>query len=196
MGRMKRLIPTDGLDLLRRNRNFRRYYCARMSSVIGSQFTYAAVPLVVLADYRDPLAAGIVSACGYGGNIAFGIFAGLIVDRVPHRAIMLIADLVRCTLLITLGLLLLGRQLPPITLVYAIVLLTAMFSAAFSAEKLAVAVRNQGSRAGYGPETTRTVRRNANEHRYEALSMRNGIAGCPTTIAALSIGAPLGLSRC
>ncbi|HWG26557.1 MFS transporter [Actinospica sp.] len=138
---MKRLIPGDGLDLLRRNRRFRRYYFARMSSVIGSQFTYAAVPLVVLADYRDPLAAGIVSACGYGGNIAFGIVAGLIVDRVPHRAIMLVADCGRFVLLIALGLLLLGPHLPPITVVYATVLLVAVFSAAFSAADSAMSPR-------------------------------------------------------
>lgn len=138
---MKRLISSDGVDLLRRNRDFRRYYYARMSSVIGSQFTYAAVPLVVLADYRNPLGAGIVSACGYGGNIAFGVVAGLIVDRIPHRAIMLVADFARFVLLVALGLLLLGPRLPPITAVYATVLLVAVFSAAFSAADSAMGPR-------------------------------------------------------
>jgi hypothetical protein len=76
------MMPTDGVALLRRNRPFRRFYYARGASVAGSQWTYAAVPIVALAVYRDPLAAGIASGCGYGGSIAFGFAAGFIVDRV------------------------------------------------------------------------------------------------------------------
>jgi MFS family permease len=133
--------PNNGADLLKRNRRFRRLYYARGCSVIGSQWTYAAVPIVALAVYRDPLAAGMASACGYGGNIAFGFVAGFVVDRIPHRSLMLVADAARFVLLIVIGLLLSARQLPPLPALYATVLLVAVFSAAFDAANGGLAPR-------------------------------------------------------
>jgi MFS family permease len=88
---------------------------------------------VALAVYRDPLAAGIASACGYGGNIAFGFVAGFVVDRVPHSMLMLVCDGARFLLLLLLGMLLSARTLPALPLLYAAVLLVAVFSAAFDA---------------------------------------------------------------
>lgn len=134
-------MASPGLALLKRNRQFRRFYYARGCSVIGSQWTYAAVPIVALAVYRDPLAAGIASACGYGGNIAFGFAAGFVIDRISHRTIMLVADLVRFALLITLGTLLSAGTLPPLPILYATVLLVAVFSAAFDAANGGMAPR-------------------------------------------------------
>jgi MFS family permease len=132
-------INGAGLELLRRNKNFRRYYYARTASVIGSQWTYAAVPLVALAVYRDPLAAGVASACGYGGNIAFGLFAGAIIDHVPHRAVMLLADATRFLLLLYLGLLFSAGTLPNLAVVYSVVVAVAIMSAAFDAANAAIA---------------------------------------------------------
>lgn len=136
-----RLYPRADMDLLHRDPALRRYFVARAASVIGSQWTYAAVPLVALAVYRDPWAAGIASACGYGGNIAFGLVAGFVIDRLPHRTVMLVADFVRFGLLVTLGVLLSGGRLPPVSTLYVIVALVAVMSAAFEAANGALAPR-------------------------------------------------------
>lgn len=136
-----RLSPSAEIGLLLRDPALRRYFLARTASVIGSQWTYAAVPLVALVVYRDPGAAGIASACGYGGNIAFGLIAGFLIDRLPHRTVLLVADFVRFGLLTGLGLLLSASHLPPVAALYAIVALVAVFSAAFDAANGALAPR-------------------------------------------------------
>lgn len=71
-------------------------------SLLGTQFSLIAVPIIaaVTLDVR-PLALGILYACGQLPAILFGIFAGACPDRRKRRPVMVVADLARFVLTLT-----------------------------------------------------------------------------------------------
>jgi MFS family permease len=110
---IRRLIP----PLLRRNREFRRFWTGQTVSLFGDQISLLAVPLVaVLVLDANAAQMGYLTAVGLAPNLLLSVHAGVWADRrASRRRLMLAADLGRATLLATvplayaLGVLTLGQ---------------------------------------------------------------------------------------
>ncbi|MEV6895676.1 MFS transporter [Kribbella sp. NPDC051137] len=77
----------------------RALYVATAVSSFGDGVFAAAVPLAAAAVTRDPTAVAIVSAAEMVPWVLIGPFAGAVVDRLPYRAVMIVADLARLMIL-------------------------------------------------------------------------------------------------
>src|SRR5512138_3565100 len=85
---------------LRRNPDFLKLWAGQAVSELGSTVTREAIPLLaVLTLGATPLEMGVLSALGGLPALAFGIFAGVWVDRVRRRPLMIATDLGRALLL-------------------------------------------------------------------------------------------------
>ncbi|HEY2543086.1 MAG TPA: MFS transporter [Gaiellaceae bacterium] len=80
---------------LRRNRDFILLQSGQVLSTIGSESTAIAYPLLVLAITHSPAKAGIVGFARILPWAVFGFAAGVAVDRLPRKAMMLTSDVVR-----------------------------------------------------------------------------------------------------
>ena len=89
--------------LLRRNRNFRRYFIGQAVSLIGDQVGLIALPLTaVLALGATPAQMGILTTVALIPNLLFSLHAGAWVDRFGHRrGVMLTADVARGLVILT-----------------------------------------------------------------------------------------------
>ncbi len=77
---------------LRRNRNYLLLQSGQVLSTIGSESCALAYPLLVLALTHSPARAGIVGFARILPWALFGLVAGLVVDRVPRRRLMIACD--------------------------------------------------------------------------------------------------------
>jgi len=80
---------------LRKNRDFLLLQSGQVLSTIGSESTAIAYPLLVLAITHSPAKAGVVGFARILPWAVFGFVAGLAVDRLPRKAMMLTSDVVR-----------------------------------------------------------------------------------------------------
>jgi hypothetical protein len=80
---------------LRRNRDFLLLQSGQVLSTIGSESTAIAYPLLVLAVTHSPAKAGIVGFTRIVPWAVFGFVAGVVVDRVHRKRLMIAADVVR-----------------------------------------------------------------------------------------------------
>jgi MFS family permease len=74
------------------NRDFRLLWIGGSTSVLGSQFSFIAMPWLVLQLTGDPLALGIVLALAGLPRAIFILVGGAITDRFSPRTILLICD--------------------------------------------------------------------------------------------------------
>jgi MFS family permease len=89
-----------GFGGLWRHAEFRRLWAGQTISQIGSQITMLALPLTAtLVLDASPLEMGILSAAEYLPFLLVGLFAGVWVDRVRRRPILVATDLARAVLL-------------------------------------------------------------------------------------------------
>jgi MFS family permease len=91
---------TSYLGLLRQ-RDFRRLWIAQSVSQLGSEVTFLALPLVAILVLKA--SAFEVAVLGAVQFVAFGIFglpAGVLVDRIPRRLILVTTDLGRAAILV------------------------------------------------------------------------------------------------
>jgi MFS family permease len=96
-----------------------RYLLASTAvSVTGDGVLYAAAPLLAASLTDDPFQVAAVSTVGYLAWILMGLPAGALVDRLPRRSIMIVADLARTVALLLVGLLV---HLDDITIVWLLV---------------------------------------------------------------------------
>ncbi|WP_225159317.1 MFS transporter [Bradyrhizobium sp. BRP56] len=74
-------------------------------SLLGSNVTMLALPLtaITLLD-AGPAQTGLLLACGRAPYLVVSLFAGVVVDRLPHRRILLTANLVMAATLATIPL--------------------------------------------------------------------------------------------
>ncbi|MGY8678304.1 MFS transporter [Bradyrhizobium sp. UFLA05-153] len=78
----------------------------RTVSELGSEVTLLALPLTAITLLgAGPAQTGLLLACGRAPYLIIGLFAGVIVDRRPHRCILLTANLVMAATLATIPLL-------------------------------------------------------------------------------------------
>src|SRR5436853_695725 len=83
-----------------RNGDFIKLWAGQTISNIGSGITGVALPLTaVLILAASPVQMGILSALNGLAVLVFGLFAGVWVDRLRRRPIMIAADLGRAALL-------------------------------------------------------------------------------------------------
>ena len=92
-------MSTLELRPLWRNRDFMLLWSGQVVSTIGMRVTALAYPLLVLATTGSPLLAGMV---GFAQALPFLLVylpAGALVDRLPRKRTMLVADAVRVVVL-------------------------------------------------------------------------------------------------
>ncbi|WP_159011857.1 MFS transporter [Streptomyces sp. NRRL F-5123] len=80
---------------LRRNFRFRMMWIGGAVSGLGSSMTYVAMPLLLLAVTGKPALAGFAAACRIAVNLVTSIPAGVWVDRLDRRRILLSCEAVR-----------------------------------------------------------------------------------------------------
>lgn len=88
-----------------RHRDYRRFWIAGTISGAGDQFTSLAIPLIAaLTLHATPSQMGYMVALHGAPFLLFSLFAGVWVDRMPRRPILIACDLGRAAVLLTLPL--------------------------------------------------------------------------------------------
>ena len=95
----RRSSATGWADLLREP-GFRGLWLAQTVSQVGTQVTFLAMPLVaILVLDAGPLEVGILGAVDFLPFLLFTLPAGVWVDRLPRRRILIVADVGRALVL-------------------------------------------------------------------------------------------------
>ncbi len=85
---------------LRRHSDFNRLWLGQAISAVGSQVTLLALPLTaVLYLHASAGQMGVLSALQFAPFLLFGLVAGVWVDRLKRRPILVAADVGRAVLL-------------------------------------------------------------------------------------------------
>ena len=88
-----------------RHHDFRRLWSAQAASLVGSQVSFLALPLLAaLTLNASPLQFGVLAAAGALPALLFGLFAGVWIDRLRRRPLLIAADLGRAALLLAIPL--------------------------------------------------------------------------------------------
>lgn len=83
-----------------RHPDFMKLWVGQAISAFGSHITWQALPLTALLILgAGPTELGLLAATGTAPVLFFGLMAGVWVDRLPRRPIMIVADLGRALLL-------------------------------------------------------------------------------------------------
>ena len=88
-----------------RDRECLKYWTASAISDVGSQITALALPLIgALTLMATPWEMGALTAATTAPIVIIGLFAGVIVDRLRRRPVLIVADIGRAVLLLTIPL--------------------------------------------------------------------------------------------
>ena len=86
-----------------RDGEFLKFWVGQTISDFGDQITLLALPLTaVITLQAGPIEMGVLGAVAAAPTALFSLFAGVWVDRLPRRRILIVADLGRASLLITI----------------------------------------------------------------------------------------------
>jgi len=86
-----------------RHREFTKLWAGQTVSVFGTMLTRIALPLTALLSLNSsPLQQGFLQAIEAGPVLVTGLFAGVWVDRLRRRPVMITADLARAALLLSI----------------------------------------------------------------------------------------------
>lgn len=119
------------MSSLWRHREFLKFWAGAAISDVGSQVTLLAVPLIAaLTLQATPWQMGLVSAAGGAPILLVGLFAGVWVDRVRRRPVMIATDVGRAALLLVIPLAAVAGVLR-IEILYAVLFLTGALSVLF-----------------------------------------------------------------
>jgi MFS family permease len=78
---------------------FRRLWTASIASNVGDGVLVAAMPLLARSATDNPLGVAAVTVAATAPWLIFGLFAGVVVDRVDRRRLLVNVDLVRAAVL-------------------------------------------------------------------------------------------------
>ncbi|MFI6151638.1 MFS transporter [Kitasatospora sp. NPDC051170] len=78
-----------------KNRDFKLFLTIQTLSSLGDSFSYVALPLLVLHATGSVVQMGMVTALQGAASILTGLFAGVVVDRVDRRLLLLVCDVAR-----------------------------------------------------------------------------------------------------
>jgi MFS family permease len=106
----------------RLGRSFRWLLASSWVTNLGDGITLAAGPLLVASVTRDPLAVAMAALLQRLPWLLFGLYAGVVADRLNRRAIVIVTGLVRVAILVLLTTLIVTRHVD-ITLVLAVLFL-------------------------------------------------------------------------
>jgi MFS family permease len=81
-----------------RRRDFGVFWTAQTLSVVGDSFALIALPLLVLHATGSVARMGLLTAVGGAASVVSGVFAGVVVDRLDRRKLLIATDLVRMVL--------------------------------------------------------------------------------------------------
>jgi MFS family permease len=85
---------------LTRDPNFRRFWLAQGCSLLGSQITLIAFPLIAIHSFQaSTFAIGVLTAANYVPFLLFGLAAGVWVDHLDLKKVLITCDLARFLLL-------------------------------------------------------------------------------------------------
>jgi hypothetical protein len=101
---------TEAPATLWRNRDFNLLWVSQSLSDLGTAISALAVPLLVLALTHSPVQAGLVGTIGLVATVLCRLPAGVLVDRVDRRRIMLVCDAVRLVAYLALGVIILDGK--------------------------------------------------------------------------------------
>src|SRR5438270_3369741 len=82
-----------------RSHDFTWFWRAYTVSIFGDQVTLVALPIAVYARTHSALAVGIAASMQGVTAVVFGLFAGALADRIRHRPVLIVTDLVRAGVL-------------------------------------------------------------------------------------------------
>jgi MFS family permease len=74
---------------LRKHRNFRLFFTGQVISVSGTWMQNVALAWFVYELTRSPLAVGILTFCRFSPQTLFGLFAGVLADRIDNRRLVI-----------------------------------------------------------------------------------------------------------
>src|SRR5215470_11357506 len=94
----------------RLGRSFRWLLASSWVTNLGDGITLAAGPLLVASQTRSPLAVAMAVFLQRLPWLLFGLYAGVVADRLDRRAIVMTTGLVRVTILLLLAVLILIRR--------------------------------------------------------------------------------------
>src|SRR6266498_1588148 len=84
---------------LRRDTAFRRYWLARVISLLGSAVTYVALPVLVYQVTGSSLWTALVTVAEGAPYLCVGLLAGAVADRGDRRRLMVATDLASAAVL-------------------------------------------------------------------------------------------------
>jgi MFS family permease len=118
-------VPTKESDdaKVRLGSRFHRLFGATLVSAIGTGMHAAALPLLVLQSTSSPIALSFVVMAAEIPWVLLSLHAGVVVDRLDRRRVMVWADLGRFAILVALAVLILTAQVNLVWLVLAAFLL-------------------------------------------------------------------------
>ncbi|MGW2549213.1 MFS transporter [Streptomyces sp. NPDC001635] len=114
----------------RADRDFRIFWAAQTLSVLGDSFALIALPLLVLEATGSVARMGLLTAVGGAASVVAGVFAGVVVDRVDRRKLLIACDVVRMLLYAVVPLVWLAG--PRVWLLYAVLPLCEAVGMVFS----------------------------------------------------------------
>ena len=74
---------------LRRHRNYRLFFTGQVISVSGTWMQNVALAWLVVELTRSPLAVGVLAFCRFIPFTIFGLFAGVVADRIDNRKLVI-----------------------------------------------------------------------------------------------------------
>lgn len=77
---------------LRRHRNYRLFFTGQMVSVSGTWMQNIALAWLVVELTRSPLAVGVLAFCRFIPFTVFGLFAGVLADRIDNRRLVIVTQ--------------------------------------------------------------------------------------------------------
>lgn len=109
---LRRVSVVEAVASLRLPGDFEKLWAGVTISAVGSQVTVLAVPLTaVLLLGAGPVETGVLIAARMAPMVLLGLFVGALVDRMPRRPVLVVADFGRAVLLGFIPLLSLARLL-------------------------------------------------------------------------------------
>jgi MFS family permease len=121
-----------------RHREFLKFWAGSAVSSVGSEVTALAVPLIAaLTLEATPWQMGLLAAAGSAPVLLVGLFAGVWVDRVRRRPVMIAADLGRAALLLIIPLAAVTGALR-MEILYTVLLLTGSLTVLFDVANMSL----------------------------------------------------------